>query len=269
MNRVSETALTVARQRAFAEIDGAKEIYDQLTERTGSFGEDISLRSTPIIEARTRLLDRLVGEENVEQVIELAAGFSPRARTMLNGGTAVRTYVEVELSGVASIREGQMRNVSGFHLVAGDVTEKSDLNKALEFVDSNPVALINEGLLRYLNFDQKRIVASWAHEMLTRYGGVWVTSDISQLSVICEEQTDLNEYKVNFRNATGHELENVVFEDIEHARKFFSNIGFGIEEHKFTEIIEELASPKKLNMNDDDVKKMLNNAVVFVMRIPE
>ena len=58
------------------------------------------------------------------------------------------------------------------------------------------------------------------------------------------------------------------FEDINHIRKFFGNIGFElIEFHKFNEMKDELYSVNKLNIFDEKIEKTLDDAIVVIMKI--
>jgi len=47
---------------------------------------------------------------------------------------------------------------------------------------------------------------------------------------------------------------------------FFENLGFSIERHSFMEVCDDLVSPKILNLPDEQVKAVLEDAVVYVMR---
>lgn len=265
--QVSETALTIAKQRAFAEIDSAQEIFDKLQASADMPVDSIPLAATPIVEARTRLLDELIGMQSSSQIIELAAGFSPRSTTMLAKGIAER-YVEIDSLEIVSQKAHILGDLTGLRIIGGDVTKSDDLEETLVAIDpAQQITIANEGLLRYLDFRQKTTIAEWVYKTLKNSGGVWITPDITQLSVIEEEQLDLNQYRDIFRAMTGFELEEVAFKNIEDARGFFNNIGFDVQEYAFAEIADALVSPSKLGMTDDQLKKMLKNATVFVMKV--
>lgn len=46
------------------------------------------------------------------------------------------------------------------------------------FDEDREIAIINEGLLRYLTFEEKKIVATNVYNML-KYNGVWITCDVT------------------------------------------------------------------------------------------
>jgi hypothetical protein len=47
---------------------------------------------------------------------------------------------------------------------------------------------------------------------------------------------------------------------------FQEGLGFDIERHSFTEVSQELVSPKKLNLPSEEVQKIIGR-VAFVMRL--
>lgn len=58
------------------------------------------------------------------------------------------------------------------------------------------------------------------------------------------------------------------FEDINHIKDFFCNIGFELVEiHKFNNVKDELYSMNKLNIIDEKIEKTLEDAIVVVMKV--
>ncbi len=58
------------------------------------------------------------------------------------------------------------------------------------------------------------------------------------------------------------------FEDENHVREVLKDVEFNkIEVHYFTEAKDELASPQKFNLNDDEVDKLIDGALVGVISI--
>lgn len=50
-------------------------------------------------------------------------------------------------------------------------------------------------------------------------------------------------------------------------KDFFENLGFSVERHSFLEVMGELTSPEKLDISPQEAEKMIEPAVVFVMRL--
>ena len=66
---------------------------------------------------------------------------------------------------------------------------------------------------------------------------------------------------------TGINIEQNAFKNERDAITFFEKLGFKVERHSDMEVFKELVSPKKINMPDKDVKELIRQSVVFVMRI--
>jgi hypothetical protein len=55
------------------------------------------------------------------------------------------------------------------------------------------------------------------------------------------------------------------FENEEAARSFFENLGFSVERRGFMDVADELVSPKRWGVSQEQVEKILGALVVFVM----
>jgi O-methyltransferase involved in polyketide biosynthesis len=70
----------------------------------------------------------------------------------------------------------------------GDALYTNDVKKSASIFDRNkPLTIINEGLMRYFSFDQKKILANNIRSLLDQFGGVWITSDISLKKILEQE----------------------------------------------------------------------------------
>ena len=282
--RISPTAWGVAYRRTFTDIPYSTEIFDELQEimkRTKSAAELEQLESlkypemTPMFEARYKLVNRLLKENNANQILEIASGFSQRGIEMAQDPSV--EYVEVDLPAVIAEKRGVMEKLiaekkipeqPNLHIDEGSALDMNDLSKAAEPFKEKPIAVVNEGLLRYLNFEEKATVARNVHELLERFGGVWITPDIT----LREGISDQSDEKMKAQNARVEKLVGVdfsknVFDNEDAARKFFEDLGFSVERHSFTEMNNELVSPQKLNLSSEQVEKTIGRLVVFAMRL--
>jgi len=134
------------------------------------------------------------------------------------------------------------------------------------FDGSKPLVVTNEGLLRYLTKDEKAIVAQNIHKILEEFGGVWITSDISLRKIFSQENKVMVEHVEKISKLTGKDIVANRFETEKEAIDFFENLGFSIERHSFMEVYDDLVSPNRLNLIEQQVKDTIEGAVVFVMR---
>lgn len=131
--------------------------------------------------------------------------------------------------------------------------------------------MVNEGLLRYLTFDEKRIVAENIYNLLSKHGGVWITCDLTPKKKFLQVQDKaLPDFNKKLNNITSRNSLNDRFENIEHIKQFFGNIGFEVAEvHKFSEMKEELYSINQYNIIDEHIEQVLDNAIVIMLKIKE
>jgi O-methyltransferase involved in polyketide biosynthesis len=271
---ISPTAWTIAHRRTFTDIPYSKEIFEELERLRRLQGVEIpeELKSPEIasqIEARYKLANRLLTENHVEQVLEIAAGFSPRGLEFTDDGSTI--YVEVDLPTIIDQKKkivdtlGQRTNL---HLVAGDALDITSLRPALQHFDrSKPLGIIHEGLLRYLTFDQKAVVVKNVHTLLAEFGGIYITPDLTLRSVLEKESAVAGNNIEKVGQLIGINIDQNCFEDVDQAQKFFEDLGFSVERHRFLEVIDELTSPSKLGQTRQQTEALIGDTYVFVMRV--
>lgn len=278
--KVIPTAWMAAYRRTFSDIPFSKEIFEKLEElrKKKNYKEIPSdfkkPELAPQFEARHKLINKLIYQIDSSQILELASGFSSRGLSMSKEDNF--NYVEIDLPSVISEKKEIIKEISknnnfkipdNLHFEAGNVLEFRNLENATKYFEkSKPITIINEGLLRYLSFQEKAKVAENIHRLLEKFNGVWITSDVSLRKVFSKENKIMNEYVQKISELTGKDIVSNRFETEEDARKFFENLGFLIERHSFMEVKNDLVSPQKINLQDSQVKEQIEDAVVFVMK---
>lgn len=280
-DKIGPTAWSVAYQRTLADIKYSKEIFDELASMIAS--TDLKQRdyfeksktskySTVRVEARYKLINRILEWQRPVQVFEIAAGLSPRGLSMAEANPDL-TYVELDLPGMTNekrrilsqIEAKFKRRIPNLNIEPGDALEYESLFAATKHFRHGNIAVINEGLLRYLNFEQKAKVSQNVHQLLENFGGVWITPDITLRQVIMSEG-GYGE-RQSMKELAGMDIYANSFRDVEHAKDFFTQQGFQVEPHSYIEIEDELVSPAKLGMSREEVIEAINNGAVFLMRI--
>jgi len=282
--KIGPTAWGVARFRAQADIKYAQEIFDELAiliKPTHPLEVEYIRRSkesniAPQLEARYKLINQLLATSKTNQILEMASGLSPRGLTMTEEDPSL-CYVEVDLPEMVETKKRLIQTLvdkniakpqNNLHIEDGDVLDADYLMATTRYFKTGPIAIINEGLLRYMNFDQKAIVAKNVRTLLEKFGGVWITSDITLPRVLeHHEESKLNRGLI--KALSGIDIERNAFENEPAAIEFFKNLGFTIERHSFLEVIDDLISPKRLGMSKEETKELIEHAVVFVMRLKD
>lgn len=267
---ISPTAIVTSYPRIFTDIPYEKKIYNWLETHCN---EEVTLNNmlAPEIEARYKLTNKLLDKYRIKQVLELAAGYSSRGILYSKKGY---NYVELDLENVTKNKKEILHSIEknipkNLNIISGNALKSDDFKKIESYFKTDePIAVINEGLLRYLTFDEKRQVAQNIYDLLSKYGGIWITCDVTPKKFINSQDKALPDFNNNLTNITSRNNLNDRFEDENHIREFFGNIGFELVEiHKFSEMKDKLYSINELDLIDDRVEKTLEDAIVVVMKI--
>lgn len=278
--RVIPTAWMVAYRRTFSDIPFSQEIFNKLEEvRKRNNYKEIpdELKKpelAPQFEARYKLIDDLIYKSGCDQILELASGFSSRG--LLTSKDSEFTYVELDLPTVIREKKQIIEEMSrdndfqvpeSLHFVSGNALDLESFKKASKYFDrSKPLVITNEGLLRYLTKEERAKVAQNIHTILKEFDGFWITSDVSLRKIFSKENKVMNDHVEKISKLTGKDIVANRFETEKEARDFFENLGFSIKRHSFMEVHDNLTSPQKLNLSEQQVKELLEDAVVFVMK---
>jgi O-methyltransferase involved in polyketide biosynthesis len=271
--RIAPTALGVAYRRALAELPYAQEVFSVL-EQIADKDQLNQLKSpqlAPIIEARYRIVSKLARESGAKQFLEIAAGFSSRGLEFTQERGV--QYVEFDLPKVMAQKEKIVDVLEGrwnnFFFASGNALDLDALSSAVEpFNPTERLTIMNEGLMRYLTFDEKAGLARNVHTILENFDGEWITPDITLKSVVAMENKQSPGQKQALSAATGGmDVDANAFEDVEHAESFFEDLGFKVKKHPFVEVRDELVTPAKLGISEEETEEQLRDAVAFVMTL--
>ena len=263
--RVSVTALIPAFARGeYTTIPWAREMLAVLRDRgaalpDGPWSEYGAYAS--IFDARFRAVTRLVEEKAATQVLELAAGFSPRGAELASRGIL---YVEADLAESITLKREVLTSMLGsvpnnLHLCPASAIDREQLlSCCVPFVSERPVAVTTEGLLRYLTFEEKALVAANVLHILRRYGGYWITPDIHLKSWAQRQTPPQRQAEVK---TLGRSLDANYFQDFDQARQFFESCGFAVDSRPLLEgIQDQIEAP----VNGEQAA-MLNDSRLFVL----
>ncbi len=261
--KVAPTAYSVARARGVSDIPFAKKIAKwlgkELSKQKGFVSYPIGSKLTVTVEARYKLINKIVLRHNPAQILELACGLLPRGYLFSKQGI---TYVETDLSNLVELKKKMYKTIfpklsQNLFLEEANALSKKELDRAAKHFDKNkPLVITHEGLLRYLSFKEKTKVAKNIHSLLEEFGGVWITCDITLIKLL--PKRDLK----NIKSRIGMDVSKNAFRNLTHAKKFFSNLGFKVKVHKLQEIQSSLSAPKVLGLTKKEVEQMLDFYVV-------
>ena len=280
-NSITPAALAVLEAKSFTSIPFAKETYGILTRSKSNelerdnrlprksfaiskykevsnnkihLSEEIILR---IMHFETRYLsiDKGLRELDYNNVLELASGFSFRGLDFCKNpiihfiDTDLHNIIESKKKIISELTKRYCDYQSTNLIVQSlNVFDEKEFFNTISIFNDEPMAIVNEGLLIYLNLEQKEQLCKIIHEILSKHGGYWINADIYQNDEIERKNLDkyYNQDDKNF--VANHNIENNKFIDFGVAKDFFSRCGFEIS--KKIEVEErDLSSFKLLSEN--------------------
>jgi O-methyltransferase involved in polyketide biosynthesis len=270
--KISPTAKLVAYLRIFTDIPYAKEIVvesgvKKTFQELAGESKDTYFRFAPFWEARYKVTDRILAEYDMTQVLEIAAGLSPRGLALTRNPDVV--YVVTDLPEMLKVEETIAETIiaksnghrSNLHFQAANALDMESLSKAATaFKTDRPLAIITEGLLPYFNRREKGVLAGNIHDVLGKYDGLWIASDVHTKGYLQEfsQKLDQNVWKriSTISKSTESNVESNVFADKSDMVQFFGKAGFRMKEYPHSRVLEDLSSIKLLNLNQEERQKI-------------
>jgi hypothetical protein len=248
---IAVTALGTARQMEYSGITPWPEmsaIAQELWLANGHVEQpklDDPRVNAPGIEVRYRLASKLIenevemarqtGPEVGGQVLEVASGISPRGLLMTQADPAL-TYVELDLPIMTRLKRmiiaklihagGAGAQAEKHHIVSGSALGRIAMEEAASHLNPDEsVTITSEGLLHYLNHDEKFILASRIGALLRKFGGVWYT-DMPHWQGISKQNRTMARTTTR---QTGRSVPGNRFNDLDDISYFFSDPALGLE----------------------------------------
>ena len=179
-------------------------------------------------ESRYKTLSEALERLNITNIIEISSGFSFRGLEMTCKDENVY-YVDTDLPGIMSTKTAVLNNLvqplpANFSIAPLNVLDEKAFTAIASGLPPGPLAIVNEGLLVYLNLEEKQQLCSIIAGILRERGGYWVTGDIYVRQRV---KVEYDENTKKFLDA--HSVEENKFENYLDAEKFFTSCGFIIK----------------------------------------
>jgi O-methyltransferase involved in polyketide biosynthesis len=160
-------------------------------------------------------------------IVELGAGLSFRGLAVVE--SAPVAYVDTDLPDMVAIKRSLLPSLStkprqgSLRLEALDALDRDALLKVIDALPEGPVTIVNEGLLMYLDDEEKRRLAANLRDVLRARGGAWITADVyvrTTETIFRDERTKAF--------VAAHGIDEKKFASFEQAERFFTESGFSI-----------------------------------------
>ncbi len=182
-------------------------------------------------EERYQSISLLLDEIKPHNILELSSGFSFRGLNMTEKNNNLH-YIDSDLPGIENVKKTivdklrhSRNSLSTYELLPLNVLDKEAFKNTTEKFDDDPVTIVNEGLLMYLNRAEKEILCRHVLETLEQHGGSWITADIyfrHQVEETKQPGDSLDEFLDRHRA-----WENMFIDEVD-AKQFFESMGFTI-----------------------------------------
>jgi O-methyltransferase involved in polyketide biosynthesis len=255
---ISPTARALTQLKAFTKIPFAGETA-QLIEASDRdfFGRIIHF------ENRYWTIEKLMESSAAKNVLELSSGYSFRGLDYCLRGNY--HFIDTDLPEVINskqailselLNEQRKTEMKGtLELLPLNVMNREEFFSITNRFSSGELMVVNEGLLIYLNEEEKKQLCACIHEVLKKRGGCWITGDI-YLRHERDGGTAIDEQTKKFRR--DHHIHENSFESFEAAEQFFNACGFKVT-GKESLALEKLSILDRLKDRKEEVSERLQN----------
>jgi O-methyltransferase involved in polyketide biosynthesis len=184
-------------------------------------------------ETRYWSIDQLLEKLTVNNILELSSGFSFRGLEL----TAKKKihYIDTDLPDVVAIKKEFVKELKKevpesegtLEITPLNCLDKEQFIQIINHFPKGSIAIVNEGLLMYLNTEEKEKVCKIIYDILKERGGFWITADI-----YIKRKLDKIELKIDDNTKQfflQHNIEDNKFESFGEAEEFFKKMGFTID----------------------------------------
>lgn len=238
-NSVSPSAYSLLLLKGYTDIPYARKAAE-LVMQPEKYEPDYSITDFTFwgrvvhFENRYKSIDQLMADIPAKNILELSSGFSFRGLTKVQ--VAGIHYIDTDLPDliedkkrfIAELNAGHINETSKLETVPLNVLEE---DKFIDLVNHFPagesIVIVNEGLLMYLNLEEKERLLNIIHKILSERGGYWITADIYIKRGPLVPNLPQNDHLARFFEQ--HKIRDQMFDSFEAAEAFFNKAGFIVD----------------------------------------
>jgi O-methyltransferase involved in polyketide biosynthesis len=204
-------------------------------------------------------IDQLLSALPIKNILELSSGFSFRGLEFIKHNDV--HYIDTDLPELINTKKEFLRDlVHGYSHTKGtlelmplNALDEENFMQITENFGAGPIAIVNEGLLMYLDEKEKEKLCKIIHKILSVHGGYWITADVYVKSTL--ERLDENSDD-NLKDLTDQQrIEDNMFESFLSAEAFFRKAGFVLVREAVNDL-EKISSLKYMinNASEEQIK---------------
>lgn len=238
-DKVFPTAFITA--RCFAEqtnIPNAKELYASFCEQMGFVkgeNEPDQIDTPHFMELRYLSSEKVIKEAaekgEVDQVVELASGFTPHSVNLLTTEGGIKNYIENDFAVNLDVKKEAVNNFIGgipVAFVPGNAVEAATWERIDAQLADSPVAIFCEGLMMYLSREQQIEFLNNIKSILKKRGGFFMHEDILKYHPELKENPRFARITNKLKAISSNTALDESFTQ-ESVTKFYEELGFVVE----------------------------------------
>lgn len=240
-NTISPSAKSLILMKGHTSIPFARQAAELVCQPSG-FSPDYENTDAAfwgrVLHFETRYLgvNQMIEDLQVHNYLEISSGYSFRGLDLVRNKELL--YLDTDLPDLIA-RKRQMlesldrgNNMGKLELLPLNALDESQFQEIASRFPRGEIAIINEGLLVYLNDEEKRRLCGIIHKVLEEHGGYWITSDI-YIRVMPKIPVDHGRMDSFYKQ---HHIEENKFASFDEARSFFEENGFSIDREEDIDI---------------------------------
>jgi O-methyltransferase involved in polyketide biosynthesis len=177
-------------------------------------------------------IDQLLSDLPITNILELSSGFSFRGLDITRQNQSY--YIDTDLPEVITTKKEFISTLKNNNIHSGklellplNALDEKQFNEVVNRFPAGEIVILNEGLLMYLDNNEKETLLKIIHDILKERGGYWITADIYLKNK--QEKLNLNIDSKTKEFFEQHRLEDNKFESFEDAEAFFGKFGFVVD----------------------------------------
>jgi O-methyltransferase involved in polyketide biosynthesis len=209
-------------------------------------------------ESRYWSIDQLLEDLPITNILELSSGFSFRglAKIKQKGvhyiDTDLPEVIETKKEFIDALQNDGFNPEGKLELLPLNALDKEQFQVIINRFKAGEIVIVNEGLLMYLNINEKERLCKIIYDILKEHGGYWITADIYVQNK--EKKLDLKLDDKTKEFFEHHRIEENRFESFKEAEVFFKRMGFIVD--KEAEVKKSKLSSLKYLMKSASLRQL-------------
>jgi O-methyltransferase involved in polyketide biosynthesis len=183
-------------------------------------------------ESRYWTIDQLLSELDAKNILEISSGFSFRGLKVVEENNV--HYIDTDLPDIINVKKNLLTQLQKGITAKGkletlplNALDEKQFTEVISHFSDEEIVIVNEGLLMYLDKEEKEKLCRIIHNILRQHGGCWITADI-----YIKKEFDKNLFKIDeklLEFAKQHNIAENRFDNIQAAEEFFKSMGFVVD----------------------------------------